>query len=275
MPLRTEEVIASVAGLWRYPVKSMMGQELGTADLNERGLIGDRQYALVDSETGKVASAKNPRKWPTLFACRATFLERPSAATDAPRISITLPDGTAVTSDQSDLADQLAKAFGRGVRLTATPLPTPSLEEYWPQVEGLPHADTVTDEAMPPNSFFDCAPVHLITSAALNRLTTMYPSSRFEPRRFRPNIFLMLASQDPGLDENEWVGRTLCIGDVVQLRITGPCARCVMTTLPQGDLPQDSEILRSVVKENKGCVGIYATVTRGGTIRRRDPVRLQ
>lgn len=274
MPGHLEEIIATVSSLWRYPVKSMMGEELAAVDLTGRGLIGDRQYALIDSETGKIASAKNPRKWSKLFDCRATFVERPSPATPASRIRITLPDGMSVTSDQEDATAQLSRIFGRDVRLSATPPSNPVFEEYWPVVEGLPHADVVTDEAMPPTMFFDSAPVHLITNATLDRLQALYPRGRFEPRRFRPNIFITLTASTPAFVENEWVGRTLCIGEQVQLNITGLCPRCVMTTLAQEDLPQDSGILQTAVKENQGAVGVYAQVVRGGIIRRRDAIRL-
>ena len=267
------DTIASVISLWRYPVKSMMGEELATVDLTERGLLGDRQYALIDAGTGKVASAKNPRKWATLFDCRATFVQRPSAASHAPRIQITLPDGTTVTSDQNDVAAQLSKAFGREVRLASTAPANPTLEEYWPPVEGLPHSDIVTDEAIPSAAFFDSAPLHLLTSATLDQLTALYPAGRFEPRRFRRNIYMTLSARDSGFVENGWIGRTLCIGEHVQLDITGPCPRCVMTTLPQGDLPQDLNVLQTAVKANQGGVGIYATVRRGGTIRRHGVAR--
>lgn len=273
--MKTNEIIATVAGLWRYPVKSMMGEELAAADLMDSGFLGDRRYAVVDSETGKIASAKNPAKWTSLFACRATFLERPTAAVPAPRIQITLPNGAEVTSDQHDVSAQLSSVLGRAVQLAVAPPSTPVLEEYWPTVEGLAHFDTVTDESMPPGTFFDCASVHLITTATLDRLAACYSPGRFEVPRFRPNMLVALTTPGQGFIENGWVGRILCIGEQAQLRITGPCGRCVMTTLPQGDLPQDAGILRTAVKENQGSVGIYATVVRGGTIRRKDSIRLQ
>lgn len=275
MATRMEDPIATVVGLWRYPVKSMMGEELAAADLMEYGLLGDRQYAVVDSETGKIASAKNPAKWAPLFACRATYLERPTATAPAPRVQITLPNGTEVSSDQHDIGAQLSSVLGRAVHLAVVPPSTPILEEYWPTVEGLPHADTVTDESMPPGTFFDCASVHLITTATLDRLAGSNASGRFEPQRFRPNILVSLSTPGSGFIENDWVGRILCIGEQAQLRITGSCGRCVMTTLPQGDLPQDTGILQTAVKENHGSVGIYATVVRGGTIRRKDSLRFQ
>jgi uncharacterized protein YcbX len=75
--------------------------------------------------------------------------------------------------------------------------------------------------------------------------------------------------------ENAWAGRTLAIGDSVRIQITRPCARCVMTTLPQSDLPRDSGILRTAARHNRASVGVYASVARGGTVRRGDPVRLE
>jgi hypothetical protein len=73
----------AVVSLWRYPVKSMMGEELNASDLTDRGLLGDRSLALVDTETGKVVSAKNPRKWATMFDCRAVFTKPPGAGEPA------------------------------------------------------------------------------------------------------------------------------------------------------------------------------------------------
>src|SRR5882762_2518228 len=100
----------SVASLWRYPVKSMLGEELDASEVTERGLLGDRAYALVDSADGKAATAKNPRKWPNLFDFRATLLEPPITAANVPPVRIALPDGTYVTSHQGDLNEMLSKA---------------------------------------------------------------------------------------------------------------------------------------------------------------------
>ena len=141
-------------------------------------------------------------------------------------------------------------------------------------MEGLDHRNTVTDFTLPAGAFFDCATVHLLTTATLDRLRNFYPEGRFEIQRFRPNIVLDAVASAPGFVENTWIGRTLAIGDEVRLRITGPCGRCVMTTLAQGELPQDGQILRTAVKQNQGQVGVYAAVERSGTIRRDDRVRL-
>ena len=267
--------LGSVVSLWRYPVKSMMGEELNATEVTERGLLGDRAYALIESSDGKVATAKNPRKWPRLFDFRATFIEPARAAAKIPPVRIALPDGTTVTSDQGDLNQILSKALKREVTLRAAQGGTVNAEEYWPDMDGLDHRDTVTDFTLPEGTFFDCAMVHLLTTATLDRLRELYPQGRFEVRRFRPNIVVQLASDEKGFAENAWVGHTLAIGTAVRLNITGPCGRCVMTTLAQGDLSKDPGILRTAAQHNQVNVGVYAAVARGGSIRRGDPARIE
>ena len=275
MSSTTSVGLSSVVALWRYPVKSMMGEELNAADLTQRGLLGDRAYALVDRSTGKVVSAKNPRKWSKLFDFRAAFIEAPRSGQKIPPVRITLPNGTIATTEQGDLDQALSNVLGREVTLATTAPETPSLEEYWPDLDGLAHRETVTDESMPAGTFFDLAVVHVLTTASIDRLREFYPQGRFEVRRFRPNIVVEPDSGAKGFVENDWIGRTLALGDEVRLSITGPCPRCVMTTLPQGDLPRDSGILRTAAQHNQVNVGVYAHVLRGGTIRRGDPVRLE
>jgi uncharacterized protein YcbX len=266
--------LGSVVSLWRYPVKSMLGEELNATEVTERGLIGDRAYAVIDNSDGKAATAKNPRKWPHLFDFRATFTGEARKATKVPPVRITLPDGTFVGSEQHHLNQILSKALNRNVTLLAAERGSITAEEYWPDMEGLDHRDTVTDFALPEGTFFDCATVHLLTTATLERLAELYPQGRFEVPRFRPNIVLQLASGENGFPENAWSGHTLAIGDEVKLSITGPCGRCVMTTLSQGDLPRDPGILRSAAQYNRTNVGVYASVVRGGIIRSGDRVRI-
>ena len=117
--------------------------------------------------------------------------------------------------------------------------------------------------------------VHVLTTATLGRLHQLYPQGRFEIARFRPNIVVTPASDEEDFIENAWIGHTLAIGDSVRLSVTRPCGRCVMTTLAQGDLPRDPGILRTAAQHNKVNVGVYATVERGGTIRRGDTVRIE
>jgi uncharacterized protein YcbX len=274
---RTPGDTGTVVTLWRYPVKSMMGEELNASEIEQRGLLGDRAYALVDKSNGKVVSAKNPRKWPQIFDFRAALTGGPRAGAKVPPVHMTLPDGSFANSEQPEVDQILSEVLKREVSLSA-PVPdrrAATAEEYWPDMEGLDHRDTVTDFGLPEGTFFDCAAVHVLTTATLDRLRVLYPAGRFEVRRFRPNIVVESANREPAFVENAWVGRVLAIGGSVRLSITGPCPRCVMTTLAQGDLPLDPGILRAAAQHNRANVGVYASVIQGGRVRRGDSVRLE
>jgi uncharacterized protein len=272
-----ETPAGSVVALWRYPVKSMMGEELNSSEVTDHGLLGDRQFAVVDRATGKVGGAKNPRKWGNFFDFRAAYVEPPKTGARISPVRITLPDGTVVTNERADLEQVLSRAFGRDVAFVearAEERTSGVAEEYWPDMAGLDHRDTVTDFEMPAGTFFDIAVVHLLTTSTIDRLRELYPQGRFEVRRFRPNIVVSTGGEDVGFVENDWIGRAVVIGDNVRLAITEPCPRCVMITLPQGDLPKDSGILRTAAQHNAVNVGVYASVVNGGTIRRGDAVVL-
>jgi uncharacterized protein len=192
-----------------------------------------------------------------------------------------------VSSEQADLDQKLSNVLSREVTLRATAhsqdeivesatsdVQTAVAEEYWPDIEGLDCRDTVTDFGLPEGTFFDCAVVHLLTTATLDRLRLLYPQGHFEVRRFRPNIVVETGNGEKDFVENAWIGQVLAIGAVVRLSVTGPCPRCVMTTLPQSDLPKDTGILRTAAQYNRANVGVYASVLQGGKIRRGDSVRL-
>jgi uncharacterized protein YcbX len=281
-------IAGSVQSVLRYPVKSMMGEELTAADVREGGLIGDRAYALIDNTTGKIASAKNPRKWARLFDCHASFVEPPRKDHPIPPVWIMLPDGSNITSDQPNANAVLSHFLEREVTLAKMAPDSPALEEYWPDIDGLAHRETVTEESIalssPKGSFFDYAVAHVITTNTLNRLRELYPQGRFEARRFRPNIIVAVGKGEADFVENSWVGLSVEIGETLLL-VTNPCPRCVMTTLPQADLPQDHGILRTAAQHNKPyvpalgsampSVGVYANVLRSGTVRRGDDLRIQ
>jgi uncharacterized protein YcbX len=142
------EVVGAVKSLWRYPVKSMRGEKVGASDLTKRGFVGDRAYALVDTETGKVMSGKSPRLGPNLLGCRAAFLEAPEAGDEQPPVLITLPDGTSVGSDAPDVDATLSRFFGRPLKLERAAPEDFTIDQYHPDVEDLDpegHRDTVTE----------------------------------------------------------------------------------------------------------------------------------
>ncbi len=267
----------------------MMGEELNATHVTGRGLAGDRAYALVDTASGHLASAKNPLKWARLFDCRAALVATPDPGTALPAVRITLPTGEIATSDDPQLSAALSRVFGREVSLRTAPGAPPTLEEYWPDIDGLSRRDEVAEQsiasAAPPGTFFDYSAVHVVTTATLDTLRRAYPQGRFEARRFRPNLVIASPPGEEGFVENVWPERTLIIGDEVRLAILVPAPRCVMTTLAQGDMPADPGILRGIVEHNNvlipqrgrkyPCVGVFARVLRGGVIRRGDTCRLE
>lgn len=267
--------IGKVVSIWRYPVKSMLGEELNSSYITEHGLIGDRVYALIDQETGKVISAKNPSKWGMLFDFRSAFIDQPQVVDNIPPVRITFPDGTQIFSNQNEINHTLSKVLDREVKLIRNSLEKPIYEEYWPNIEGLAQREKTTDEVMPPQSFFDIAVVHILTTSTINRLRELYPKGRFEIRRFRPNIVVEPLSGEADFVENSWVGKNITIGEKILLNVIQPCTRCVMITLPQSELPKDLGILKTVAKYNQVNVGVYASVYRDGTIRRGDSVQIK
>ncbi|MBD2068836.1 MOSC domain-containing protein [Leptolyngbya sp. FACHB-671] len=269
------EVVGAIASLWRYPVKSMLGEEIEVSKVTARGLAGDRAYALLDVQSGKVASAKNPKKWAKLLDYQAALTEMPHDYESLPAVKVSLPNGDTITSEAPDVSKVLSAALGRDVELLSCPPEAPALEQYWPSVEGTAHQDTVTQLLMPTGTFFDSCSIHAITTATLARLQELYPEGQFERCRFRPNFVIEPTSCETAFLEDEWVGGILAIGETVRLSIDTACPRCVVTTLAQSGLPEDLNILRTTARHNNVIAGIRMSVLQGGTIRLNDSVWLE
>jgi len=294
----TSGIVGAVAGLWRFPVKSMRGERLEQAELTEHGLVGDRAYALIDVDTGKVVSAKSVRLFPGLFGCRAAFVEPPQSGSELPPVRITLPDGTSVTSDSSDVDHVLSAYFRRDVTLARAAPDDFTIDQYHPDVEDVDPAgyrDTVVEQKLgsaffaqaglaspvPVGSFLDLFPVSVLTISTLEQLSELRPQSRFDQRRFRMNV--IVDTEEGGLVENDWIGHELALGEAVRLGVALPDPRCVMTTLAQEELPKDTEVLRTLTQHNRvqvgaaglfPCAGVYAVVEAPGTLRVGDRVAL-
>ncbi|MGM8365812.1 MOSC domain-containing protein [Virgibacillus sp. W0181] len=261
-----------VASLWRYPVKSMMGEELNACSITEKGVHGDRAYGVVDQETGKLANAKNPKKWPDMFYYRAAYTEPIQSIGSIPPVRITMPNGDFVLSNEKEINERLSASFDRQVALGSPTLEKVEFEGYVPEeIKELEDRGTIFSKASPEGTFFDLAMVHIITTATIDRLRKLTPSSRIEPRRFRPNIIIDVPDVE-GFVEEKWVDKIISIGDDVQLKIIQPTKRCVMTTLPQGDLPKDSNVLRTLAQQNNGNFGVYAEVVKTGRLQSGDSV---
>ncbi|ELS05406.1 putative Fe-S protein [Xenococcus sp. PCC 7305] len=267
--------VGSLKSLWRYPVKSMQGEKLDRSDVGAQGLFGDRAYALWDEKTNRIASAKNPQKWSSLLNCYASLKQIPQTDKSIPPVHIKLPNGSTVTSEQAEINTLLSQWLDREIKFLSAVPEAPSLDQYWPDVEGTDHQDTVTQLFMPPGTFFDSCPIHAITTATLDRLQELYPTGQFDSRRFRPNLLIDTQSKSAEFIENAWVGQILSIGDSVSLKIDTLCPRCVVTTLEQPELPKDLNILKTTAKHNKVIAGIRLSVIQGGTIRQGDSVWLE
>lgn len=170
---------------------------------------------------------------------KATFVESSQTPAAMPPVKFALSDGNDATSDDDRIDRILSQLLGRDVELLTAVPETPSLEQYWPDLEGSAHRDTITQLLMPVGTFLDSCPIHAITTATLARLQHLDPEGQFEPARFRPNILIEPTAAENTFIENDWVGSQMTIGDEVCLSIDTACPRCVVTTVAQSDLPTD------------------------------------
>jgi hypothetical protein len=282
--------LGRVREIWRHPVKSMEGERIARTPLTERGVPGDRAWAVRDEVRGGIRGAK---KIPGLMRCRARYLEPPEPGAPAPAPEIALPDGARVRADAPDAAKRVSEAVGTEV----TVWPLRPAEDRAHYRRGAPtHGDVqaelraifgrLPDEPLPsfaslprelfeyecpPGTYFDAFPLLVLTDASLRRLAELAPDSRVDVRRFRPNLVVELTNGESGFVEAGWIGATLRVGGAL-LDITMACPRCVMITHGFADLPADARLLRTVVREASQCVGAYARVREPGVVAEGDGV---
>jgi uncharacterized protein len=278
-------MLGTVAALRRYPVKSMLGEDLAASDVTFTGLTGDRQLAVLSRTTGKIASAKLPRLWRDLLTLSAAAGE----VTADGAVRITLPAGKTVWSSDADIDAVLSDLLGQPVTLTAIPLPGAALDRAVPEAVLRDGVDApVPAELMeiggggPPGTFVDFAPLHLLTTSTLDRIAELSPYRRADLERYRPNIVIRTSA--PGFVENDWLGQILHVGTDLVLRVIARTPRCAVPTLAHGALPRSPDALRVVAHHNRvapldsldpePCAGVYAEVLRPGRIRIGDAVRL-
>jgi uncharacterized protein YcbX len=278
-------MLGTVAVLRRYPVKSMLGEDLAASDVTFTGLTGDRQLAVLSRTTGKIASAKLPRLWRDLLTLSAAAGE----VTGDGAVRITLPAGETVWSSDADVDAVLSDLLDQPVTLTATPPPGAALDRAVPEAvlrDGV--EASVPTELMeiggggPPGTFVDFAPLHLLTTSTLDRIAELSPYRRADLERYRPNIVVRTSA--PGFVENDWLEGILHVGTELVLRVIARTPRCAVPTLAHGALPRSPDALRVLAHHNRvapldsldpePCAGVYAEVLRPGRIRTGDAVRL-
>ena len=272
---------ASVATIYRYPVKSMMGETLSEADIGEAGIPGDRGWAVWDEKRGGIRGGK---KIPQLMTLAA------QSGTAAPLI--TAADGDSASASSERINDWLSGKLNHPVTLWPL-LPADQLDHYRrgaPDTEDFeqelravfgrlpdePLPDLAGFEELlefesPPGTYFDAFPISIISQQSLNTMDQLEGESRFDVRRFRPNLLVDVPGSDHPFPEQAWVGKTLAIGSVT-LKIDTTCPRCAMTTHGFDDLPQDPQIMRKMVANSEGNLGIYASVVKVGKVATGDSV---
>ncbi len=287
--------IGTVSELWRFPVKSMGGEWLEVADIDARGVRGDRLWALRDEELGVITSAK---RIPAILMCAARYAVEPGPDAGpgaVPPVTITLPDGSKLASGDPNVHERLSAFLGRRVTLSALRpasdrsyyrLVKPSAADMREQFavepdEPLPDFSMISMAklmelgryATPPGTHFDLGALHVITTASLAALRAKAPGSDFDVRRFRPNLVIASIVSD-GLIEATWAGGALRVGTAAA-QVDCPTVRCSMTIRAQPGLAADPHILRTVAADAERSVGVYATVTVSGRVRIGDEVDLE
>jgi len=272
--------IGSVKQILRFPVKSMGGEFLNTAHVDENGVKGDRIFALKELETGFIVSAKNPKKWKSIIELEAFWKDE--------KLKIRQIKTGQVFDNENDITNLVEKLTARKVSLVSNSNTQEIREADRSPIKEI--GSIINQEPLASASkkghFFDFAPIHLMTTSSLKMMSQFYPKGKFDIKRFRPNLVIDTGNKT-GFIENEWLGKTLHIGANLQIKIIEPCPRCVMTTLQQGQLKKDNEILKTIVRHNqieshtyypgtllKGVLGVYGIVEKSGEIDLGDKVVL-
>jgi uncharacterized protein YcbX len=275
---------AVLQNIYRYPVKSMGGQALTSVAIAAKGIPGDRAWALKNDERGGI---RNGKFTPELMNCGTRLLAEPSTQAPSPPVEISWPDGSVIRSDEENSSAMLSKLIGDPV--TLWPLVPEEQLDHYRRTASEPPADPeaalravfarTEDEPLPdlsvfpaelfqydspPGTYFDAYPLLLLSTNALAAMQRAAPESQMDVRRFRPNLLFDADSTEP-FPESAWSGKTLHLGSAT-LRVEMECPRCIMTTHGFADLPRDPTIMRALVRENAGNLGVYATVVEPGAV---------
>lgn len=238
-------VLGTVSQIWRYPVSSLGGEQLTAAALDAAGIAGDRCWGVVDAASNAVAKPPE-RRWRTI----ADIVARSGA--EVPEIRTPGGEWFSVGSPEAEAALSTHFGFPAAIR------------RYVPfEAEG-------TAEAVAPR--YRRAQIHVLTTASMRALRNRVPTGIIvDPRRFRPNLVVDTPDGIEGFAEAEWIGQSIAIGRTV-LRVSEPCERCAFTTLAQGDLPFQKDILSGIVRHGGGF-GVLCAILEGREVAIGDPVR--
>ena len=258
-PARPVTASVSTAELWRYPVKSLLGERLTTLRVVEDGVVGDRMWGIQDRRDGRILTA---RREPRLL-----FASSRLAASDLP--VITLPDGQELAGTGPVIDAALSAWLGKPVKLQTASESRPARAEYF--ADSTDDASRAIEYTMPKGRFVDAYPVLLITTAGLRGGAAAYPAGAWDVRRFRPNILIQLDNE--GWLEDAWAGRRLNIGSA-QLIPRQRCTRCTMVNRAQPGLDKDVNIYKTLYRTHQGEAGMWTQVMLPGSISEGDVVEV-
>ena len=247
-----------VVGLWHYPVKSLQGEPIDAACVEEDGVLGDRRWGIRDQRTGRILTA---RRRPELLGASASY--------DGDEPVIRLPDGRTVVGPGKRTDGQLSEWLASPVSLVASVVGDPGRAEYF--ADATDDASQAIEWTMPEGRYVDAAPVLLLTTASLRTAARLHPNGAWDPRRFRPNILIDLEGE--GWVEDSWVGQQVQVGSITVIPVE-PCVRCTMVTRPQPGLDTDVEIFRTLARHHHGRFGAWSEVHNPGNLSVGDRARV-
>lgn len=287
------ETIGRIGGLWRYPVKSLAGESLARAVLDETGIVGDRRWALRNQRTDELVNCK---ALSALLTMAASYPHEPTAGFGVAQAEITLPDGRRLLTSDPSISTAISAIAGQPLELC--PLLPPEHTEHYrlrqpftpeltKQRMGLRPDDPYPDFSAyepdliaelqyffsPRGSYKDAYPLHYVTSASLQTLASHHAGLDVTPQRFRPN-FHIEGVPGGGFPELDWCGFDLVIGDVV-LSCAQETVRCLMPSQAQAGLQAEPHMGFVLNRVTGLKFGAYCHVRRTGTIAVGDEVFLE
>jgi len=259
-------VVGKVESLWRYPVKSMRGEALDEAYLGFAGVYGDRLYALQSDAAVPGFPYLTGREQRRMVLYRPRF-RHPDLAAMPPNLAdaeALAPGITPVYADRDGLAVDIETPDGETLAID-----DPRLADLLNEHLSRRHQVKVlrSDRALT-----DCRPVSLCSLATVGQLGAELGKA-IDKRRFRANIYLDLGD-GAGFAENDYVGKTIAIGDKVRLQVLERDPRCAMITLDPDTAERDPAVLKTVSESHEGHTGVYAAVLIEGVVRTGDTVDL-
>jgi uncharacterized protein len=246
-----------IAQLWRYPVKSLLGERLPTLRLVDDGIEGDRMWGIQDRRDGRILTA---RREPRLL-----FASSRLAASDLP--VVTLPDGQEIAGTGPVTDAALSAWLGKSVTLVAASESDAASAEYF--ADATDDTSQAIEWTMPKGRFVDAFPILVISTAGLRGGAVAYPAGAWDVRRFRPNILIQVDGEE--WTEDAWADRQLSIGSA-QLIPRLRCIRCTMVNRAQPGLDTDVNIFKTLHRTHGGKAGMWTQVMKPGAISEGDVV---